>query len=295
MATKKNKAPRQSTADLIAQMRQKAESFGGARETSRIPYFRMKNGDNIMRIVLHPDYGIPDLVTYAKLHNGKSRSGKFYSTVNLSWLINSQELLERVLVQNKRFTPVDVDKVHKYGDPFDIIFKALSAIGKEDLYKKAGIGRHRAYFVVYAEGDFQIWETSKKIANSVIDLIEEYPQMLDQEEGFPIKIKRTGKGFDTSYSAPMPLLNDAGPIEDVGEMEDIIFPDPIEVIIRNTLSYNSKVEFACRSHSKLILQAGLDLSDFGVTSDEVKTTLFNGDDEDNIEEETPDDELGEES
>lgn len=236
-------------------------------------FFKMQEGKNRFRIVVPPN---GPFCIALKQHRGK-RYGKFATKIDLGWLFNPNNAEYADAMRERFEASKETEKMfRKYGDPFDLLFKALQADKNEEAYKKKGIGQKRVMFVVWAENAFHILETSQTIAEAIDELYQEHPDFLDWEKGQDIQIKGTGQKLKRRYGAPM-LVGNPEPLEVDLELNPV--PNLLDVLSMRVCTYEEKVAFLFHSYPDLVNEAGLEASDFGVEEIEEEENSNSGGDE----------------
>jgi len=254
------KALHEKIRDSLAGAQKVTGSSGGG----KFSFFKLDEEKNRFRIVIPPNG--PFCLTL-KQHRG-IRFGKFGTATDLGWLYNNTKHLDAM---KERFSilPEDDKCFNKYGEPYDILFKALQAMGKQDEFTDARIGSKRAIFVVWANDSFHILETSLTFAQAIETLYEADPDFIDWEDGKEIQVTGKGKKLQRRYSPPV-IVGKPSPIK--FDPEEHTVPDLYDFLSAKTLGYQKKVKFLFNSHPKLVNLANLSTEDFGVEEIEEEET-----------------------
>ena len=266
-----------STADLVEKLRQKAQNLRGGEGGPRFNYVKMDSGDNVFRVI-NPTDG--PLIQFYKRHRGRAPGGGFSAKVDLTWLISDEECLEAML-EREKISEHDIELITDNGDPYDILWRELNAAGKSDTFRKAGIGQKRSTMVILMEGDddFGILDMGITFGENIINLLADNPNIVDWDEGMPLKVTATGEGLKRRYGAPVPIMSKQGPVVVDGDPidpEDIETPNLYDVIAANCLSYPQKVQFLKRSHRPLMEEVGLEITDFGISPEDMAESFQYG-------------------
>lgn len=265
-----------STSELVAKLREKAEKLRGTggREHN---FAKFEEGDNVFRLI-EPTSG--PLVMFYKRHRGKSPNGNFSAATSLSWLLSEEDTLD-AMIEREVIGERDIELMSEYGDPYDILFRELNAIGKAEAFSNAGIGQKRSQMIILMEGDtkFSILDMSVTFGLNILSTIEENPIVTDWEEGIPLKVEATGQKLKRRYGNPVMKLSDQGPVTfngDPVDPEEVTTPDLYDVMASNCLNYPQKVQFLKRSHRPLMEEAGLDVMDFGISPEDMAESFQYG-------------------
>lgn len=243
-----------------------AQRFAASRG-GNYSYYKLSGGDrHALRLVLPPEG--PFTLAY-KQQRGK-KAGNFATAIDLGWLTSPEAQGEYNIIDEmlKRFaiTQDDLDLISRYGEPYDRLFKALQVLQQEDMFIKAGIGQKRSLFVIYAQNEFQLLETSSEFSNTVGAWVEEDPEfILEWANARDIIISGSGQGLKRKYIYAM--SSKQGKSIKFNPDEQSI-PNLYDVVSNKILSYRDKVRFLFNSHRALVDEAQLSMSDFGIEEGE---------------------------
>lgn len=201
-------------------------------------------------------------------HQRGTRRGKFGTALDLDWLYDEQNA-DDLQAMKERLAVTDVDDklYNEYGEPYTILFNALQASNKAKLFSDARIGQKRCMFVALMDGEFGVLEMNMGFGETIVNLLDEIPDLFDLQNGHNLTIQVGPKGNTDRFKSPIPQLKPSA--AKLANPESIETPNLWDVLSGRCLGYKEKVKFLFNSHGNLVLEAELMPEDFGVSEEDI--------------------------
>lgn len=249
---------------LANQMKSSNLSSGGG---GGVDYFKLSKGAKVFRLIKSPDKAPMLGIRQHTWRHG----GKFFNAVDLSWLVNQNELVDSALSANK-ISSEDLDLVEEFGDPFMSLAYALNKADRGDDAKDANLwGRSRYFWLVVDrdDGAVKVFEASHKFSNAVISVSDEgevtggiltlYPDLLDPESGRDIRVEGNGRDKNLRrYKDPV-VLPHASPVG--VSLKNL--PDLNKAALSKVMGWRDKTRRLFDVHGALAASVGMTPNTYG--------------------------------
>lgn len=196
-------------------------------------------------------------------HKYQRAGGMWVGALDLGFLTQAPELLEPAL-QSGKLSNEDVALARQYGDPFTALGNAAKQANLPQAVYNGAWPQTRYFLNVVdraKDGSVSVWDASKTQFDGITALMQQYPELFNDEDGFDLLIQGNGlDGIKRRYNPPM-AARQASPVGFDWEPQLV---DLVDVAIRGVVGFRDKLADMYARYGDVAVQVGMAQGEWGI-------------------------------